>query len=97
MQNPSRGRFWRLRWLFGSGRKRRERAREHGHALLELPGDRLSAEQRERLLLLLDWLDRDVPAVPFPGYRDDVQLVCVEEIEALWDASGLPPTAGGSA
>jgi hypothetical protein len=66
------------------GGRRREEARERGRELLALPTGRLSDAERERVTLLLDWLERREPGRDWPGGGGDVHLTCVAEIETLW-------------
>jgi len=65
---------------------RRGQAREWGREMLALPSGTLGNDERERLELLLDWLERSEPSrmTTFPGRGDGVHATCVTEIEALW-------------
>jgi hypothetical protein len=74
----------RVRWPVWSGR-RRETARGLAREMLALPEGRLTAEERERLELLVDWLGRSEPPFMLPMRGNTVHATCVAEIDALWE------------
>lgn len=65
---------------------RRDQARDRAQEMLARHADRLTDDERERVELLLMWLDRTEPSrlTTFPGRGDGVHSTCVAEIEALW-------------
>ena len=60
----------------------RETVREHARQLLDV--GTLDAAERERVALLLSWLDRPEPRGEFPGARSGVLDTARDEIKALW-------------
>jgi hypothetical protein len=60
----------------------RETVREHARQLLA--SEALDADERDRVALLLSWLERPEPRGEFPGRRTGILDTARDEVKALW-------------